>query len=62
MTEYDDKEDLAEKAKDDKELIALVRKRYKFMYEADHENRQAAMIDLKFVNEPGYQWDKNNSA
>lgn len=45
--------------KDNRDLIDKIRKRYKYMYEADHEQRQAAMIDLKFVNEPGYQWDDN---
>jgi len=57
-----------ERAKDTKEkvknsteedLIKLIRKRYKYMSDADHDNRLDAMEDLKFVNEPGWQWDEN---
>jgi len=45
--------------KDNKDLIAKIKKRYKFMYEADQDNRREAMLDFKFVNEPGHQWDAN---
>jgi len=38
-------------------LVARVRERYKTMYEADRENREEAMKDLKFVHIPGEQWD-----
>jgi hypothetical protein len=41
----------------DKDLVTRVRKRYEVMAEADQSNRQKAMDDLKFVNEPGAQWD-----
>ena len=43
----------------EKDLIALLRKRYKYMTDADHDNRLEAMQDLRFVNEPGWQWDTN---
>jgi len=41
----------------DKDLVNLVRRRYTFMVDADDENREDAMDDLKFVHEPGYQWE-----
>ena len=41
------------------DLLTRVRDRYKIMSEADHENRIAAMKDLKFTNVPGEQWDPN---
>lgn len=40
-------------------LLKRVKERYKVMTEADHENRTAAMDDLKFVNVPGEQWEYN---
>ncbi len=39
------------------DLVARVRERFKVMEEADHTNRQHALEDLKFTNEPGAQWD-----
>lgn len=45
--------------KKNKELLQTVKDRYKIMYQADQENRRAAMADIKFVNEPGAQWDAN---
>lgn len=52
--------DAALETKNEQEdLVALVKKRYKFMTEADHENREAAMDDLKFIKVPGYQWEEN---
>ena len=42
-----------------KDLLKRVRKRFKVMSEADHENRVEAMEDMKFVNVPGYQWEHN---
>lgn len=41
-----------------KDLLLRVRERFKVMSEADQENRRLAMEDLKFVNEPGHQWDE----
>jgi hypothetical protein len=39
-------------------LLAEARKRYKAATEADRENRQLALEDLRFVHEPGAQWDE----
>ncbi len=44
---------------DARELLKRVKDRYKVMAEFDHDNRQKAMKDLKFVNVPGEQWDYN---
>src|SRR5574343_1266886 len=43
--------------KQDKDLLATLRDRYAKATEADHENRREALDDLKFVYEPGAQWD-----
>ena len=43
----------------DRKLIRRVRDRYKVMSEADQENRELALEDLRFVNVPGEQWDDN---
>ena len=40
-------------------LLKKVRSRYKIMTEADRENRQLAMDDIKFANVPGEQWEQN---
>lgn len=45
------------KDKGKKELLIRIRKRFQIMVEADRENRQLAMDDLKFLNIPGEQWD-----
>lgn len=45
--------------KQNKDLLAKVKDRFRIMQDADEENRRAAMEDLKFVNEPGRQWDEN---
>lgn len=42
-----------------KKLLERIRERYRIMSEADAENRTAALADLRFVNEPGAQWDSN---
>jgi len=42
-----------------KDLLKRVRERYKVMSESDQENRTGAIADIKFVNEPGAQWDAN---
>ena len=41
-----------------KDLLKRIRDRYKVMVEADDTNRKLAMADLKFVHEPGFQWDE----
>jgi hypothetical protein len=46
-------------ASDAKKLLLKIHERYKLMSEADDENRRLALADLKFVNEPGAQWDAN---
>lgn len=43
----------------DKDLLEKIRKRYRLMVDADHENRRLAMEDMKFINVPGHQWDLN---
>lgn len=43
--------------KADKDLLVRIRERYKVMVEADRENRRLALDDLKFLHEPGAQWD-----
>jgi hypothetical protein len=48
----------AEKKSDEssKKLLGRIRERYKVMYEADKDNRIAAMEDMKFTFVPGKQW------
>jgi hypothetical protein len=46
-------------SKEDRDLLVRVRKRYPIMTEADKENRQKGLADLKFVHIPGEQWDAN---
>lgn len=45
------------KAASKKELLIKVRKRSKVMMEADRENRQLAIADMKFLRVPGQQAD-----
>jgi hypothetical protein len=40
-----------------KELLVKIRKRAKAMMEADRENRQLGIQDMKFLRVPGQQWD-----
>ena len=40
-----------------KDLLKRIRERYKVMVEADRDNRKLALEDMRFVNEPGAQWD-----
>ena len=40
-----------------KALLQRIRDRFKVMTEADQENRKKALEDIKFVHEPGAQWD-----
>jgi hypothetical protein len=44
---------------DEQKLLIRIRDRFKVMTEADQDNRTKALEDLRFVNEPGAQWDKN---
>lgn len=41
----------------DAELVARIRKRKCIMVDADETNRDAALDDIRFVHEPGHQWD-----
>jgi hypothetical protein len=43
-----------------KDKLKLIRERDKMAREADHENRTAAMDDLKFVHIPGEQWEQKS--
>lgn len=43
--------------KDAKKLLEEARDRYKLAMDADRENRQKALEDLKFVHEPNAQWE-----
>jgi len=50
---------MADKKQSKKELDLLtkMRERFKMALEADQENRRDGMLDFKFINEPGYQWE-----
>jgi hypothetical protein len=50
-------EKAAEEKNPKRDLLARIHDRYKRMYEADQENRQLALADLKFLHVPGEQWD-----
>lgn len=41
----------------DQELLKELRRRWKDASEADQDNREQAMLDMKFVHQPGAQWD-----
>jgi hypothetical protein len=43
--------------KADKDLLVRVRRRAKIMMDADRENRQQGIEDMKFLRVPGHQWD-----
>lgn len=45
-----------------KDLLVRVRQRAKAMFDADSENRQKALEDLRFLHEPGAQWDERVKA
>lgn len=45
--------------KGNKKLLKTIRQRHKVMTEADRENRRDALEDIRFVNIPGDQWEKN---
>jgi hypothetical protein len=40
-----------------KALLTKIRERWKVMKEADQSNREKALEDIKFLHEPGAQWD-----
>jgi hypothetical protein len=40
-----------------KDLLVKIRKRAKIMMDADRDNRQLAIQDMKFLRVPGQQWD-----
>src|SRR5882757_11417347 len=42
----------------DKKLLTQLRSRYKAATQADRTNRLKALADMKFVHEPGAQWDE----
>lgn len=44
---------------EDRDLLVRVRKRFPVMTEADKENRNKGLDDLRFVHVPGEQWDAN---
>lgn len=48
--------------KADKDLLVRVRRRSKIMMDADRENRQQGIEDMKFLRVPGYQWDEITKA
>jgi hypothetical protein len=43
--------------KDSKKLLETARERFKRCVDSDQENRRLAVDDLKFLHEPGEQWD-----
>jgi hypothetical protein len=49
---------LSKESEANKKLLQRVRDRYKIMRDADQENRDRAKEDMRFVNEPGAQWDE----
>ncbi len=44
--------------KADRDLLTRVRRRAKIMMDADRENRELAIEDMKFLRVPGHQWDE----
>lgn len=45
-----------------KDRIKLCRARYTKCVDFDKENRQKSIDDMKFIHEPGYQWDQYTKA
>ena len=43
--------------RDDKKLLETARERWKRCVDADQDNRRLAIDDLRFLHEPGEQWD-----
>lgn len=48
--------------KADKDLLVKARRRSKIMMDADRENRQLGVEDMKFLRVPGHQWDATTKA
>lgn len=46
-------------SKDDKKLLQTARDRWKRCVDADQENRRLAIDDMRFLHEPGSQWDED---
>lgn len=55
----DEAKERSAKSRADEKKLMQIRERYRIMVDADRENRRAALDDLRFANEPGYQWDAN---
>ncbi len=55
MQPSDDNDDVA--TSDPKKLLMRIRDRWEDMKEADRDNRQKALDDLRFLHVPGEQWD-----
>jgi len=53
------KPERTEGEKNDAELVARVRRRKCVMFEHDHDNREEALRDIKFLHVPGSQWDEH---
>jgi hypothetical protein len=49
--------ELSAEQQTEQKLLKRIRERYKIMTEADRENREGALADLKFLHIPGMQWD-----
>jgi len=47
-------------SKAQRDKLAEIRERFKVAVDADRENRQDALEDIKFVYEPGEQWTTNS--
>lgn len=45
--------------KENQKLLERAKERTKIMMQADHENREQGMYDMKFANVPGEQWERN---
>lgn len=52
------KDDRSPEDKGDAALVARVRRRKCVMFDADETNRDNALDDIRFLHEPGAQWDK----
>jgi hypothetical protein len=52
------KDDRTPDDKSDASLVARVRRRKCVMFDADETNRDLALEDIRFLHEPGAQWDK----
>ena len=53
---------MARQNKAQREKLALLRERFESAKSADEENRRLAVEDLKFLHEPGAQWDEQSKS